>query len=135
MAKRLRLPSTIGMLADPVEIPSDNDGKLTENAVATLNSFMRSATRLLNGGVSFGDGRQSTHAGHIDGHTIEFVAPPVADTEFEIPHDLGRVPIGFLALAQDGPGVLYKSNPGGWGVERVFLKCSEANVTWLIVLV
>lgn len=134
MAQRLLLPTTRGHVAEPVEVPIV-EGQLTEAGVTALNSFMRTVAATLNGGLSFGDGTQSTRLGNFRGHTIEFVTPSVADTEFEVPHGLKEIPVGRLILDQDKAGTLYASRRGAWSKTRVFFRCDVASVTFLIGLV
>jgi hypothetical protein len=134
MGHRLKYGTSVGQIPGPLQLPIV-EGKLTPAAVATLVSQMEAITNAVNGGISFGDGRQSTQLGNIDGQTVEFVTPSVADTEFEVPHGLGRVPIGRIVLAQNGDGFLKDSNRGGWNKHHLFFKCSEAGVTFLVGLV
>lgn len=51
-----------------------------------------------------------------------------ADTNVSIPHDLGRVPVGFLVVDQDKAGVFYRG-AGAWTDSAIILKCSVATVT------
>lgn len=133
MVDRIRLANGEGMLGKPNPIKSA-DGKLTETAAAYLSGVLQGIVDKLNGKISFGNGEQSTQSGNIDGQWITFVTPAVADTQFEVPHGLGRLPVGRDIKRQDKAGTLYDSNPGGWGPKSVFFKCSVASVKFNIVL-
>jgi hypothetical protein len=135
MARRIRLPCTRAQISQPLPIETDKDGRLTTQTVGQINAFMQAVTFAVNGHLSFGDGTQSEHAGNIDGQTIHVKTPATPDQEFTVPHGLERVPTGRIVLGQDLPGQLYDSNRAGWGVEKVFLKCDAASVTFLLALV
>ena len=135
MAERSRLATTMGQLPDPQPIETDKDGKLTTQSVGVLNGFLNGVTHAINGLLSIGDGRQSSWAGNLDGQTIIILTPPTPDEEFQVPHGLGRIPIGRLILTQSAPGQLYDSNRGGWGVRQVFFRCDAASVTFTFILV
>lgn len=135
MARRVRLPSVRGQIAQPLPIETDRDGKLTTQTVGQINAFMQAVTSAVNGHIGFGDGLQSQQAGNIDGQVIQVKTPATPDQEFTVPHGLERVPIGRIILGQDGPGQLYDSGRGGWGVDEVTFKCDAASVTFVLVLV
>jgi hypothetical protein len=135
MADRFLIGTSDGQVAEPIPVETDKEGKLTAQSVDAINGTLAAVIAAINGGICFGDGTQSAQAGNIRGQSITVTSPPVADTEFEVPHGLKRVPIGRLILDQDKQGQLYASNRGGWGVTRVFFKCNQAAVTFFIVLV
>jgi hypothetical protein len=135
MVHRSLLSSTVGQLPQPLPIETDKDGKLTTQSVGAINAFMQNVNAALNGLVSIGDGRQSSKSGNIDGQTVIVVTPATPNAEFEVPHGLERVPIGRIVLTQSGPGQIYDSNRGGWGVRQVFFKCDAASVTFTLILV
>ena len=111
------------------------DGKLTDQQVVTLSDALRSLIRAFNGGISFGDGSNSSLSGNIDGHTKEvfFVA---ANTDVEVPHGLGRTPIGVITLDVNVDGAVVRGNlRGDWNASRLFLRCSQAGTTALLVVI
>ena len=111
------------------------DGKMTEQQAGFLSDSQRGIIRAFNGQVSFGNGATSTQSGNIDGQTKEhyFAA---ANTDYEIPHGLERVPIGILVLDVNVDGAVVRGNlHGDWSSTRLFLRCSEALTTALFVVV
>lgn len=102
------------------------DGSLANADLLLLVSAVQEMLTRFNGRVSHGSG-QHGHAGNLDEQFIEYVAPGVADTAFEIPHGLGRIPIGAEVASIDRSGVLYADDEGSWTPQRIRLKCSAAS--------
>lgn len=134
MARSARIQTGVGMLADlpPVE---SVDGKLTATQVSYLTSGLRGVIAAINGKMSFGDGSQSSQSGNIDGQTKE-VTFTNANTDYEVPHGLGRVPIGIITLDVNVDGAVVRGGSrGSWNSERLFVRCSQAGTTALFVVV
>lgn len=134
MAVSKRVRTGTGMIADmpPVTL---SEGKLTNQQAAYITDSIRGLIRALNGGISFGDGSNSSLSGNIDGHTKE-VYFPSANTDVEVPHGLGRPPIGIITLDVNVDGAVVRGNlRGDWNAERLFLRCSQAGTTALFVVV
>ena len=134
MAISKRIRNGVGMLADMPPITTDK-GKLTEQQTAFLSDSIRGLIRSLNGQISFGDGTTSTQSGNIDGQTKEHYFKD-ANTDYEIPHGLERVPIGILTLNVNVDGAVIRgSTVGDWSTTRLFLRSSTALTTALFVVV
>lgn len=134
MAKSRRLFNGVGMLPDLGPIVSA-DGKLSEVQVTALVDAVRSALRAINGKLTFGDGSHSSQSGNIDGHTKE-VTFTNANTDYEVPHGLGRVPIGILVLDVNADGAVVRGGSrGSWSPTRLFVRCNVAGTTALFVVV
>ena len=134
MAHSRRIRNGVGMLADmpPITI---TEGKITEQQASFLSDALRGLIRSINGQLSFGNGNTSTQSGNIDGQTKEHYFAD-ADTDYEIPHGLERVPIGTLVLDVNVDGAVVRGNlHGDWSSTRLFLRCSEALTTTLFVVV
>ena len=134
MAISKRIRNGIGMLADmpPIALTA---GKMTEQQAGFLSDSLRGIIRAFNGQVSFGNGTTSTQSGNIDGQTKEHYFAD-ADTDYEIPHGLARVPIGVLMLDVNVDGAVVRGNlHGDWSTTRLFLRCSQAGTTALFVVV
>ena len=104
------------------------DGKISDTTAAYLSGSIRGILRKLNGFVSLGTGVQATRAGNLDAQYID-VYTPGADTEFVVPHGLGRKPIGYDVVRQDKACNVYDSSGGSWSDDTLFLKCDTANCT------
>lgn len=113
-----------------------SEGKLSDQQAAYITSAIRSLISAYNGGVSFGDGSQSSLSGNIDGQTKE-VYFRYANTDVEVPVDVGgRVPIGVIVLDVNQDGAVVRGNQrGDWNAGRIFLRCSVAGTTALMVVV
>lgn len=72
---------------------------------------------------------------NFDGQKVVATSPAVPNTEFAIPHSLGRVPMGFVYLGGSNPGVVYISNVTPWSATQVFLKETQGGNTFTILLV
>lgn len=134
MAVSERKRTGVGAIADmpPVTL---SEGKLTDQQAAYITDAIRGIIRQLNGGISFGDGSNSSLSGNIDGHTKEFYFAD-ANTNYEIPHGLGRPPIGIIVLDVNVDGAVVRGDiRGDWNASRLFLRCSQAGTTALFVIV
>ena len=104
------------------------EGKISAQTAAYLSSAVRGIVNKINGRLSFGTGISSTGAGNFDAQYID-VYTPGADTEFAVPHGLGRKPIGYDVVRQDKACNVYDSSGGSWGFDTLYLKCDTANAT------
>jgi len=69
-----------------------------------LESVWQRVAKLLNGGISFGDGTQSDN---VDGVWINAITPGVANTDFTVTHNLGRVPAGYIVKSKSAACDIY----------------------------
>lgn len=134
MAKSKRIFTGVGMLPDlPPVVPSQ--GKMTDTQIAYITDSIRNLIRAMNGRVTFGDGSNSSQAGNIDGHTKE-VTFTNADTDYEVPHGLDRVPVGIIVLDVNTDGAVVRGGSrGSWSPTRLFVRCNVAGTTALFVVV
>lgn len=111
------------------------EGKLTEIQAQQLSDAVRALIASVNGHLSLGDGSQSSWSGNLDGQTKEHTFP-AANTAYEVPHGLGRVPIGVVQLDVNQNGAVVRGeNRGSWGLDSLFLSCSVAGTTALFIVV
>ena len=135
MARRPLLKTGIGAISDPGRLRLNKDGKLGPEAIAAFNDFLASVVKLLNKGLSFGNGEQSTQVGNFYAQYVEFTAPSVADTEIAIPHGLGYIPIGYWEVfCATKNAKLYVSRYGSWGEDEFYLKSNTASVLYKIIV-
>lgn len=134
MAKSKRVSTGVGMLPDlPPVLP--NDGKLTDTQVANITDSIRNLIRAINGKITFGNGLQSSQSGNIDGQTKE-VTFTNANTDYEVPHGLERVPIGIVVLDVNVDGAVVRGGSrGSWSTSRIFVRCNTAGTTGIFVVV
>ena len=112
-----------------------SEGKLTDQQAAYITDAIRALIRRFNGYISFGDGSNSSWLGNIDGETKEFYFA-LANTDYEVPHRLGRPPIGIIQIDVNVDGAVVRgSQRGDWNGSRMFLRCSQAGTTALIGVV
>lgn len=91
----------------------------------------------LQGRVSFGTGVDGVSGQNIEGEWQSFTTPAGADTEFNVAHTIGSVPLGYIVVSQDKAGNLYQQAGTGtaWTSIQISLKCSASSVSFLVFLV
>ena len=134
MATPNKIENGLGALAAPGRVSLDKDGKITSASILSVNSFLEDTAKRVSGHLSFGDGTVYSRSGNIDGQWVELKTPTVADTEITVYHSLGRVPIGYLVLAQNKAGSLYTSQYASWSTSATAFKCNVASVLFTIIL-
>jgi len=135
MAKSERIRTVAGMVPELPPVLPLVDGRLTSQQIADITDSIRNLIRAVNGRLSFGDGSNSSQSGNVDGQlkTVKFVA---ANTDYEVPHGLGRIPIGIVVLSTDADAAVVRgSSQGSWGKTRLFVRCNIAGTTALFVVV
>lgn len=92
---------------------------------------------LLQGRVSFGTGIDGNNGQNLSGQFQQFTSDASANTEFNVAHTVGSIPLGYIILWQDIAGSLYTSPTSGtdWTATQISLKCSVSSVTFLVFLV
>lgn len=134
MAESKRIFNGVGMIPDMPPVQSDG-GKLTDTQVGYVVDTMRNILRTVNGRLSFGDGSHSSQSGNIDGQTKE-VTFVNANTDYEVPHGIGRVPIGIVLLDINvDAAVVRGGSQGSWSASRLFVRCNVAGTTARFVVV
>lgn len=79
---------------------------------------------IVNGGISYGNG---TDTAHIDCSWAFIADTGVANTEFSVNHNLGRIPVGFHVASKNKASDFYESGTP-WTNKQIFLKAVAANV-------
>jgi hypothetical protein len=87
----------------------------------------------LNGGVEFGGPNQVSTDNpsgsiNISGSWVDTTTPGVANTEFTVTHNLGRIPVGILVVSVDKAAIIYASRRADWTKTQLFLKSDQATV-------
>ena len=63
-----------------------------------------------NGLIGFGDG---TNRENINGNWVSFATPGVANTDFTITHNLGRIAVGYIIMSKTATCDLYNGSIAG----------------------
>ena len=85
--------------------------------VSTLVNQVRLILTAINGGLSFGDGVQSSRIGNMDGVNIQYNFTVTTQVE-AIPHNLGRKPSGWIVVGQHFSGI-------GGGAVPLLISCGS----------
>jgi hypothetical protein len=130
---RQRQPPLASLLGRFPPIDISGDGRVTKATVAAINDGFSRIISKINGAISLGDGVNGSWMGNVDGNWLEILTPSVADTEFIVLHDLGRVPTGWLGPVRKDKFVdIHDSRPGSWTESVMYLKASVGSATILI---
>jgi hypothetical protein len=81
--------------------------------------------KLTNRNISFGT-EVNGEDQNIAGHMVEVLDTGAANTQFQVTHNLGYVPLFYDVKYINGNGVVYASGTA-WTVAAAFFKCSLAN--------
>ena len=80
----------------------------------SLNSFVQMLVKIyknlvavINGKIGFGDG---TNADNIDGVWVGIVTPVTPNTDLLVTHNLGRIPVGYVAMTKNAACDLYNGS-------------------------
>lgn len=95
----------------------------------TMDGFLRAIKdikQVLLGRVTFFDNIQAS--GPVE------VTVSTADTEFEIDHNLGRIPLAFFAYGENMATIIYASDTA-WTANKIFLKSSVGPATFKLIIV
>ena len=129
MAMRTIIEDGTGIVGAISDIKLTDEGKLSEQAVTLLVSVVKSISQRLNGRLTLGTGVTGHRAGNMDGQWITVLTPGVANTEFTVPHGLGRLAVGYLVVDKDRAADIYSFDKGSWDSSIMILKCSVADAT------
>lgn len=91
-----------------------------------LRRHIEDHARAINGNIEFGNLKDG--ATNISGSWQQLITPGVADTEFTLTHNLGRVPEGFLVVSIDQAAIIYSSRKAQWSTTQLFLKANLPSV-------
>jgi hypothetical protein len=145
MANHPIIDTGAGFVGDAPTLTLDADGKLTEQQLINLSTWMRAVTRALSGGlrVAPADTRavagmlliDGARAGNLDGQIRRWYFP-VANTADAVPHGLGRVPIAAILLRSDQLGTVLNARLHEmWNDEVIYVNSSTATTTvWMLIL-
>lgn len=105
--------------------PAEYSQEYVNQVLSSLEQAFSEIARGVNGGLGFGDG---TDLDNLVGKWLSYSTNGVANTEDEITHDLGVVPIGFIVLVPPRSGVINRG-PTSWTSSKMYLQCSAASQT------
>ena len=107
-----------------------------QDHIVGVDTDLINITNCLNGRVRFGTGTDGQSGENLAGEFQNFTSNGSANTEFNVAHTIGSVPIGYIILWQDKAGSLYQGPATGtaWTASQISLKCSVASVNFLIFL-
>lgn len=119
-------------------ITTDDLNQIEDRPTRQSMMIMRKdLARAINGRIDFGSpqGQSKKVPGNIDGvwpgtlaSGYMITTPGVADTEFTVTHNLGRIPTGYDVKSLDKAAIVYDSRKNLWTVTQMFLKCNVATV-------
>ena len=120
----------------PSELDQIKDAPIRRAMVSVWQHLARS----INGRLYVGDAQSQLkkQTGNIDGvfpnpnnalvGGYPITTPGVANTEFTVTHNLGRIPAGYDVKAIDQAAIIYDSRRNNWTKTQMFLKANAASV-------
>lgn len=78
--------------------------------------------------VGLGTAADGTLAGQLNGKYQVFATHATPNTEVAVAHGLGRIPVGYIPVAQNLAGSIY-TGATAWDITNIYFKCSVASVT------
>jgi hypothetical protein len=139
------------------EVETEGSTPLIETKVDILMRQVKFLVDAVNGRMSFGDGKQSSRVGNLDGVNVQYTFNAVAVVE-AIPHNLGRKPVGYVvadtqwaAIGTNPPPIILSCGSNGdplygggdnritnvptdWDNRLVYFRLAGANTNWLPAL-
>jgi hypothetical protein len=104
-------------------------------SLESLRLLAENHARVIGGQISFGATMGNAEQDrNIQCSKASGVTPGVANTEFAVPHGLGRVPITLNGWDTNNGGVIYRSTTA-WTKTQAFFKCTTASATYNLILV
>lgn len=80
---------------------------------------------ILDRGIRFED--------NVDCRIVTYTSNATPDTEDSVPHDLRKVPVGYIVIGKDAAGDVYDSS--AHTSTDLKLKCSVASVTITLIVI
>ena len=114
-----------------------NSNRPVPEQIRDLQTQIQKLFDCLQGRVSFGVGTDDIDGQNISGQFQQFTSDGSANTEFNVAHTVGSIPLGYIILWQDKTGTLYQGPSTGttWTSTQVSLKSTGTSVTYLVFLV
>lgn len=109
----------------------------TESRQSLLNRILGIAL-VVNGGLDLGTSTQTTpqtYTGNISGQWANVTAPATPNTQFAIPHTLGRIPSFYWWNSDRACRVFQLPNTGtAWTLNNIYLACDTASAVLRIFM-
>lgn len=102
-----------------------------------LDDDIKNLSFFTQGRVSFGTGTDGDRGQNMSGEFQQFTSDATPNTEFNVAHTIGSIPIGAIIMHQDKAGHLYQGPTTGtnWTSTQVSFKSDVASVTFNVFLV
>lgn len=104
-------------------IPSAKENLTLSRFARMLLKIWQNACFIWNGGISFGDGVKTDN---ISGVWASVADTGVANTDFTITHNLGRIPVGYLTMTASKATDIYTGSVAST-TTQITLRSSAAN--------
>ncbi len=127
--------ATVGVVLEPLR-QEKTGGPPVANVLVSMYRAIQRILAVLGGRLHLGDpGVDGAHTGHLDAQWRNVIAPPVANTAFAVPHDLQRVPVGYLVLRADRAVRVYDDPTNAHTSQVLWLAAdaADAEITLLIL--
>lgn len=118
-----------------MNIPSTlNFGTALDKLWTKWRQIYEQVAKAVNGNIEFGN--PTSGPGNINGVWASVTTPGVANTDFTITHNLGRVCVGYPIQTADRAASIYTSpTPNAAPLTTVILRCNVASAVLTIFLI
>jgi hypothetical protein len=91
---------------------------------------------VLNGNVNYGSTMNNADADtNMNAWKFTGTSPGTANTDFTLPHSLGRIPVTINAQDTTNGGLIYRSPATPWTKTHVTFRCTTASAPYNIIVI
>lgn len=105
-----------------------------ESRVRDLEERVNEIVGRMNGALSLGTAVNLTSAGNLSAQWLRVACPSISDTEFEVPHGLGRTPVAVLAPINADGAIVSVGPTLTWNARRIAVSCDTADAQVLLLV-
>jgi len=102
-----------------------------QRVFSVIRQSWEDLARAINGQISFGS--PAGGSDNINAVWATGTSPAGADTEFEVVHNLGRVPVAFIPVNKNKAGDIYAGGTS-WTTTKLYLKCSVSSLAYTLLV-
>lgn len=106
-----------------------------EKVPRNLARWSERIARVLNGNLSHGSTMSNADKDkNMNSWKFTGVTPAAANTDFTLPHSLGRIPLTITGQDTTNGGYLYRSPVTPWSKTAITLRCTTASATYRLIV-
>lgn len=91
-----------------------------DDYVSAIDTDIRNLFLFTQGRIRFGSGTTNTFGENVSGEFWVMTTPTATNSEFNVSHNLGAIPVGWLVTNQNAPGSLYTATGSNTSTKAYF---------------